>query len=119
MVMDLLPPSTLTDDEVVALRKMSGEERERWWEEFRASSRGKAYSEMTKAFYREHPRKGLQCPFVIHVDGSFAVEDVPAGDYTLTATIRGAAGDEVGLVRLNFAVRAGEGVVDWGEVRAR
>ncbi len=120
MVMDLLPPSTLTDEEVVALRKMSADERQRWWAEFRASSRGKASGEIVKAFYAEHPRKWRMCPFVVHADGRFQVDDVPAGKHTLTATIRDAAGNEVGLVHLNFAVEAGDGgAVDLGEIQAK
>ena len=119
MVMDLLPPSTLTDEEVAALRKMSGEERERWWAGFRASSRGKASIEMVEAFYNEHPRKWGMFPFVVHADGRFEVDDVPAGEFTLKAGVRGAQGEELGSARMNVVVGSGEGVVDLGEIRAR
>ncbi len=65
-------------------RSWSPETRQAWTEEWRKSDAGKAYTRLEE----EESRKARIFCCRVNADGTFRIEDIPAGTYTMRATLQ-------------------------------
>ena len=89
------------------LQKMTMEERMAWFEKWKQSPEGKAFEEEQRKYQEQSKYYGVR----VESDGSFRVDDVPAGAYTLNITLtdmppanRGGPGDEIAVTTHQFTM---------------
>ena len=65
------------------LQTWPAEKRQAWFEEWRKSDAGKAYMKLAEDEART--RRTFSCP--MNADGTFRIEDIPSGTYTMQASL--------------------------------
>ena len=97
-----------------AVQKMTMEERMAWYEKWKQSPEGKAFAEEQRKYQEQSKYYAVR----VEGDGSFRVDDVPAGAYTLNITLAdmpragaGPLGEELATINHQFTMPPVAGAV--------